>query len=115
MGTVFLARQIEPVFELATIPDSLQPEGLSLDSDQVCSFLGSSPSAALHLRPWMAEFGLRIRELHREGDWPAAEERNRPQMRPTVDSCLALVHLPQGPPGPAGPRGEPGIEFEGVT
>lgn len=48
----------------------------------------------------MAEFSLRIRELHREGDQPAAEERNRPQMRPMVDSCLALVRLPQRPPGP---------------
>ena len=47
----------------------------------------------------MAEFSLRIRELHR-GDQPAAEERNRPQMRPMVDSCLALVRLPQRPPGP---------------
>lgn len=51
------ARQVEPVFELASIPDDLQPSGLPLDPDQVCALLSAPEEASLHLLPWMAEFG----------------------------------------------------------
>ena len=51
------ARQVEPVFELASIPDDLQPSGLPLDSDQICALLSAPEEASLHLLPWMAEFG----------------------------------------------------------
>ena len=51
------ARQVEPVFELAAIPQDLQIKGVSLDSDQICALLSSPEEASLHLLPWMAEFG----------------------------------------------------------
>ncbi|MAJ46104.1 MAG: hypothetical protein CBC35_02240 [Planctomycetes bacterium TMED75] len=64
------ARQVEPVFELAAIPDDLQPSGLPLDPDQVCALLSAPEEASLHLLPWMAEFGDEVSRWRMRNEIP---------------------------------------------
>lgn len=103
MIDVLHARQVEPVFEIASIPETLQPQGLSLDPDQVCGFLGSSPEAARQLLPWMAEFGDEVSRWRLRNEVPpdSAEATDAiDNLRVIADEFVAAAQLELKPSFP---------------
>ena len=81
------ARQVEPVFELAGIPQDLQIKGMSLDSDQICALLSSPEEASLHLLPWMAEFGDEVSRWRIRNEVPS----NAPEVLRTVENARVIA------------------------